>query len=74
MPNTLMRRATFNKLAKVRSALVTSRRIPAGIFVPWAGSRLRTEGGIYYVGMATRGNYYSSKDDPQTFAAQLKIA
>ena len=44
----------------------------AGIFVPWAGSRLIGEGGIYYVGIATDGEY--EPDDPQMFDAQLQVA
>lgn len=68
---TLMTTGTFGELAKIRSALdagpLASRKDEklAGIFVPWAGSSLKGEGGIYYVGMATDGGYWA--DDPQTF-------
>jgi len=70
---------TFGELAKIRSALDAGPFAPgptgrlAGIFVPWAGSRLEREGGIYYVGMATHGAY--GADIPQTtFDAQLALA
>jgi hypothetical protein len=41
--------------------------------VPWAGPRLRADGGIYYVGMATAGDY-RGEDDPPTFDAQFRLA
>lgn len=72
---TLMTTGTFDELAKILATLNATPEKDgslAGIFVPWAGSRLIAEGGIYYVGMATRGDY--GADHPQTFEACKLIA
>jgi hypothetical protein len=67
---------TFGELARIRNTLEAGPLAPthdarlAGIFVPWAGSRLIGEGGIYYVGMATDGDYWA--DDPQTLDKRLQ--
>jgi hypothetical protein len=73
---TLMTPRTFSELSKIWSALDAGPLAAgqdgrlAGIFVPWAGSRLIGEGGIYYVGMATDGDYWA--DDEQTFDQRLQ--
>ncbi len=43
---------------------------PAGIFVPWAGKNLRLTGGLYYVGIATDGEY--NHDVEQSFSCCSK--
>jgi hypothetical protein len=76
---TLMTKETFGELVRIRSALEIGSLAPgaggrlAGVFVPWAGSRLKEEGGVYYVGMATAG-FYIGDDDPPSFDAQLRLA
>ena len=75
---TLMGGKTFSELKRVWIELNASLLAPsqdgqlAGICVPWAGSRLKKEGGIYYVGMATNGCYWPG--DPQTREGCLKLA
>jgi hypothetical protein len=54
---TLMPLHTFKQLATVRDDLIKLNPASpsgevAGILVPWAGERMRNEGGIYYVGIA----------------------
>jgi hypothetical protein len=71
---TFMTRDTFTKLVNIRNALgagplAGSGGRPAGIFVPWAGARLRDKGGVYYVGMATDSDYWA--DDPPDFDLRL---
>lgn len=69
--NTLMSASTFQKLSTFRSEVLTSfPKTIAGVFVPWAGSRLIENGGLYYVGMATRGEFYGNCGD-QSFGACL---
>jgi hypothetical protein len=77
--DTLMTSQTFDGLLKVRSEIISN--VPrsssdsaavAGIFVPWAGSRLREKGGIYYVGIGTKGCYDGNNE--QTFEACLERA
>jgi len=76
---TLISRETFGEFAELRRTLVNG-RFPsaspeqpgiAGIFVPWAGDRLIGEGGIYYVGIATRGEFWAS--DTQDFDTRLGV-
>lgn len=75
---TLMTTETFGKLLEIWRAL--DARPPtlgqtgrlAGIFVPWAGARLIGEGGIYYIGIATAGDYRGDADPP-TFDAQRDV-
>jgi hypothetical protein len=75
---TFMSGPTFAELARIHSSLNNGPLPPtkegrlAGIFVPWAGARLKDAGCIYYVGMATDGDYWA--DDPQTFDQQLRHA
>lgn len=63
--HTLMTQGAFVKIKSVRDALLAEDHDVAGIFVPWAGSRLIREGGIYYVGIATDGEY--GAHERQTF-------
>jgi hypothetical protein len=75
---TLMGEKTFGELKRVWTELNAGPLAPsrddnlAGICVPWAGSRLKKEGGIYYVGMATNGDYWTGH--PQTREGCLKLA
>jgi hypothetical protein len=75
---TLMCRTTFDELARIRVSVNNGPLSPrkegrlAGIFVPWAGARIKDAGGIYYVGMATHGDYWA--DDPQIFDQKLQHA
>src|SRR5271165_5640986 len=75
---TLMATETFGELARIWTSLDADPLTPreegklAGIFVPWAGSRLVDHGGIYYVGMATDGDY--DADAPLTFDARAQVA
>ena len=83
MPPTLMKRQTFENFRAIRSRLAAGPllNVPtgelAGVFVPWAGSRLRADGGIYYVGMATNGPYCTNApnefDERARFAESLCI-
>lgn len=70
-----MSRNTFDRLKALRSELASSRNVLeqtdgqlAGIFIPWVGSELETRGGIYYVGIATNGEF--GGDQPQEFDTQ----
>lgn len=67
--NTLMTNGIFSQLSLVRRKLVGrfKRGDIASIFVPWAGPQLKTDGGIYYVGMATDGEF--GGDSTRTFSA-----
>jgi hypothetical protein len=76
---TLISAKTFEQLQKIRGQAIVelAARSPdagktAGIFVPWAGKRLIDEGGIYYVGMGTHGEY--NTDKPQTLDSCLELA
>jgi hypothetical protein len=77
--STLMTIELFERLNKIREALVANpafARGPAeriaGLCVPWAGPGLKESGGIYYLGMATSGDYWA--DAPQTFDARSQVA
>jgi len=56
---------SFMQLKSVRDGLLARNENVAGIFVPWAGPGLIRDGGLYYVGIATDGDY--GADEPQTF-------
>jgi hypothetical protein len=69
MPS-LMTHATFERLALVRSRLTENglgsaapgRPGVAGLFVPWCGPRLAAEGGLYWIGAGTEGDYGADRD------------
>lgn len=59
---------TFKELRSIRNALVQNTAADvSGIFVPWAGSQLKADGCIYYVGVATDGDFGAG--EPQTLSA-----
>jgi len=65
--HTLMTEQTFLQLKQIRDQFIIEPHLSAvaGIFVPWAGPRLREEGGLYYVGAATDGAFWAQS--PQRF-------
>lgn len=72
---TLMSRASFDRLAQVRTQLIDQgfaavtpeRAGVAGLFLPWAGQRLAEVGGVYWVGSASEGDYGAERE--QSFEA-----
>src|SRR5579862_8209101 len=79
MPS-LITPATFAAFASIRSDLVNGSHSSAtketigvaGIFVPRAGPQLVTDGGLYYVGMGTHGDY--GADETQSYDDMLGLA
>jgi hypothetical protein len=67
---TCMSPATFEGFGKLRRELAGLPKVIAqkrgrlaGIFIPWSGAELEAKGGIYYVGIATSGEF--GGDEPQ---------
>jgi hypothetical protein len=57
---------TFCRLVTIRNALLehdTTKNDTAGLFVPCAGEQLIKSGGLYYIGIATRGEF--ERGEPQ---------
>jgi hypothetical protein len=72
--NTLMTEATFNALMKMRDDLRENQDFAdqvAGVFVPWAGNKLRENGGIYYVGIATDKGLWLEDRRPKSRSRKL---
>src|ERR1700693_1000090 len=76
---TLMSDQSFSELKIIRDRIIKDRSSDqtndlsevAGIFVPWAGSQLLSGGGIYYIGIATAGEF--GDGGPQTFDACYNV-